>query len=454
MRPVVGIIGGGAAGVLSAAGVVRAAGPQRSPDIVIVDPVVRLGAGTAYSTQAARHLLNVPAGRMGAFPDAPDGFLKWLHRSGHPQVAPADFVPRAWFADYLADCVNGLTARPIHLRDRVIELARVADGFELGMESGAVRQVNAAVLALGNLGPRLAWVPDELRWAPQFVADPWSPHALDPLREARSILLVGTGLTMVDLAVELASPGRTLTAISRSARLPHAHRVDPAPPIPAPGCLAQCSDLAALRVEIARHLDRCSDDCGDWRPAFDGLRPVTTELWKRLSEGERARAVAQTASWWNRHRHRMAPQVGEDIERLIAGRGLRIIRGEVRTAWARGAGLAVGLSDGSTLDVDAVVNCTGQEVDLRRLSDPLLTSLFESGIARPGPVGMGLDTTADGQILDGDGEPVPGLYTLGASRVGTLWESTAIPEIRAQAAQLGATIAQQFQPVELARLAG
>ncbi len=462
MSPVVGIIGGGAAGVLTATGVLRAAGQDAAgqvgrQEIVIVDPSVRLGAGTAYSTQASRHLLNVPAGRMSAYPDAPDDFLRWLRANGHPDVAAVDFVARAWFAEYLAatldDCASAAPTS-MHVRDKVIGLSRSATGIDLTLGSGAVRGVDAAVLALGNLGPRLAWAPDALRRAKQFVADPWAPHALESLRDARSILLVGTGLTMVDVAVELAGPGRTLTAISRSARLPHAHRVDPAPPIPAPKGFVQCSDLVALRAEIVSHLERCSDQCGDWRPAFDGLRPVTTELWARLTEDERAQAIGETASWWNRHRHRMAPQAGVDIERLMAGDQLRISRGEVRTALATRAGLAVGLSDGSTIDVDAVVNCTGQENDLRRISDPLLTSLFESGIARPGPVGMGLDTTTDGQILDRDGEPVPGLYTLGASRVGTLWESTAIPEIRAQAAALGTIIANRFAPAESARLAG
>ena len=257
MSPVIGIVGGGAAGVLTAAvSSRRRAAGQSPPGVLIVDPSARLGAGTAYSTQAARHLLNVPAGRMGAYPDAPDDFLRWLHANGHPDVAAADFVARAWFAEYLAatlgDCTDVSPATSIHLRDRVIGLSRSATGIELTLGSGIVRSVDAAVLALGNLGPRLAWAPDALRRAKQFVADPWAPHALESLRDARSILLVGTGLTMVDVAVELAGPGRTLTAISRSARLPHAHRVDPAPPIPAPKGFAQCSDLVALRAEIVR----------------------------------------------------------------------------------------------------------------------------------------------------------------------------------------------------------
>ena len=168
MNPVVGIIGGGAAGVLTATGVLRAvgqaAGQVGGQDIVIIDPGARLGAGAAYSTQAARHLLNVPAGRMGAFPDAPEDFLRWLRSNGHPAVAATDFVARSWFADYLAatldDCMSGSEATSIHLRGKVVELSRSSEGIELTLESGTVRSVDAAVLALGNLGPRLAWAPE------------------------------------------------------------------------------------------------------------------------------------------------------------------------------------------------------------------------------------------------------------------------------------------------------
>ena len=452
MSPVIGIVGGGAAGVLAATGFIRAAGQAaQRHEIVIIDPRTTLGGGAAYSTPESRHLLNVPAGRMGAYPDAPDDFVTWLRSHGHPEVGATDFVARAWFGDYLAatldHSVNETGTTAMRLRDRVVGLSRTAAGIELTLGSGSVRAVDAAVLAVGNLGPRIAWAPDALLRADRFVADPWAPRALDPLEGARSILLVGTGLTMVDVALVLARRGRSLTAISRSAALPHTHRVDPAPPIPAPKTLTQHSDFAALRAAVIDHIGLCADQCGDWRPAFDGLRPVTAQLWGRLTDEGRARAIGETSSCWNRHRHRMAPQIGDEIEQLIGGGLLRIKPGEVRTASATQAGLCVGLSDGSAMAVDAVVNCTGQETDLRRVCDPLITSLFESGTARPGPVGMGLDTTADGQILDRDGQAVPGVYTLGATRVGTLWESTAIPEIRAQAAVVGASIAHQTSAV-------
>jgi uncharacterized NAD(P)/FAD-binding protein YdhS len=449
MSQVIGIVGGGAAGVLTAMGFIEAAGQTADRyEIVIIDPRSTLGQGVAYSTLQTRHLLNVPAGRMGAFPHAPDGFVSWLRSHGHPEVGPNDFVARAWFGDYLTasfnHCVSasGITSK--HLRDRVVGIAHTGAGIEVTLGSRSVQTFDAVVLAVGCLEPRIDWAPAALRHSEKFVPDPWAPVALDRLDAASSILLVGTGLTMVDAALVLARRGRILTAISHSGRLPHTHQVDPAPPIPAPNHLVQCSDLSALHDAVVNHLRRHHDRCGDWRPAFDGLRPVTAELWGRLTAEERAQAIREISSRWNHRRHRMAPQASEEIKRLIATHQLRIQPGEVHTASATDAGLSVRLSDGSVMPVDAVVNCTGHERNLSRVSDPLITGLFESGTARPGPVSIGLDTNSDGQVLDRDGGIVPGLYTLGATRMGTLWESTAIPEIRTQACAVGAAVVGRF----------
>lgn len=436
MRQVVGIIGGGAAGTLTATYLlIEAARTGRSCDVVVIDPRPTLGRGQAYSSPQSHHVLNAPAGRMSAFPDVPDSFVSWVRANRRPDVEPADFVPRAWYGEYLAATLDEIAdsspARVIHLRDSVVGLCRRAGHLDLTL-SASVLPVDAAVLAVGNLGPRVEWAPKELRGAERFVPDPWAPGALDAVTSARSILLVGTGLTMVDVALCLGRRDRVLTAISRSGRLPFSHRAASVPPI-APPDLDELSDLTKLRVAITDHLALSAQRHGDWRPAFDGLRPVTAALWGRLTDCERATALRESASCWNRHRHRLAPQIGTQIDQLVQQGRLRIRPGEVRTARATEVGLIVELDDSSDLQVDAVVNCTGQETELWRIPDPLIAGLFESGCARPGPLGLGLDTNPDGQLLDRAGVAVPGLYTLGAPRVGSLWESTAIPEIRSQA---------------------
>ena len=65
-------------------------------------------------------------------------------------------------------------------------------------------------------------------------------------------------------------------------------------------------------------------------------------------------------------------------------------------------------------------------------ADPLLSALARTGLVRPGPAGLGIDTTDDGRVLGVLPAAMP-LYALGSLRRGNLWETTAMPEIREQA---------------------
>jgi uncharacterized NAD(P)/FAD-binding protein YdhS len=93
-----------------------------------------------------------------------------------------------------------------------------------------------------------------------------------------------------------------------------------------------------------------------------------------------------------------------------------------------------------------IVNATGPDADLTRSRDPLLRALFAAGTVRPGPLAIGLATRGPGHLLDGRGNAVPGLWTLGCTRRGDLWETTAIPEIRDQAQQVAEHIDRALAP--------
>ena len=62
---------------------------------------------------------------------------------------------------------------------------------------------------------------------------------------------------------------------------------------------------------------------------------------------------------------------------------------------------------------------------------------------RPHPLALGLDTAADGAVRDARGRASETLFALGPLRRGELWESTAVPEIRAQAHALARHLTQQ-----------
>src|ERR1700754_571625 len=93
------IIGGGATGTLLAVNLIRHADEQ-SLVINIVEKNERFGLGVAYSTVQDYHVLNVPAGKMGAFPDDVEHFHKWLE-AHHYEFKPTDFVPRRIYGEYL-----------------------------------------------------------------------------------------------------------------------------------------------------------------------------------------------------------------------------------------------------------------------------------------------------------------------------------------------------------------
>jgi uncharacterized NAD(P)/FAD-binding protein YdhS len=207
--------------------------------------------------------------------------------------------------------------------------------------------------------------------------------------------------------------------------------------VSAPAELLAADSLDSLRATLLRHVAETVRRTGDWRAAIDGLRPVTERVWKRLSDSDKQEFLRNDARTWDAHRHRMAPVTAERLAAVRESGRLCQHTGEVVAAGDTGDAIRVLLSDGTAMTVGAVVNCTGPVGDAS--ADPLLASLLSSGLARAGSVGLGLDTAEDGRILGATGRRAP-LWTLGALRRGGLWESTAMPEIRAQAADVAAAV--------------
>jgi uncharacterized NAD(P)/FAD-binding protein YdhS len=436
----VAVVGAGAAGTLTAIQLCETATRRRTPlDLVLVDPCPEAGRGTAYGTRDPRHRLNVPAGGMSCYPDDPGHFTRWLCRHGEPSVGGADFATRYRYGAYLADTLAQAIVRAQgtvsvrRLRTRAERCTDDSGGrVDLHLADGSRLTADSAVLATGPAAPSAGWAPPALRDSARFVAAPWSTGALDgPGSDTADVLLVGTGLTAVDLALTLDRPGRTVHALSRRGLLPQPHALTPAGPMPAPDGLDDTS-LSRLRRAVYRHISRSVRTHGDWRPALDSLRPHTARLWHSLTPEERAEFVAREGALWNTHRHRMPPATAESLSRARTARRLAVHTGAVTDAVEHDGRLAITLSNGRTLHVGWVIDCTGPG---RRFGDPLWRSLFASGAAVTGPLGMGV-ATRDGRLLDAEGRADRALFTLGAPRRGELWETTAIPEIRVQAAEL------------------
>jgi uncharacterized NAD(P)/FAD-binding protein YdhS len=466
--PVIGIVGAGAAGTLVAIHLLRELrASDTAADVVLIDPA-ESGRGVAYATPDVGHLLNVAVGRMSALPDVPEHLLEWARCQSDSTLRDAtadDFLPRRSYGAYLRDTLDheiAHSARPRLLRRReravTLEPGSPTDAHphhRISLADGTSVVVDHVVLAPGIFAPGTAWAPPALLTSDRFVADPWAPGALAAIEDDGDVLLVGTGLTMVDVATTLArtrstmvdgattfaTTGRVLHAVSRRGRLPKAHGPRRLPAVE-PTDLPVDLDIETLRRVVLDHVRTTARTQGDWRPAMDGMRPHTARLWSMLCDECRREFLRTDALLWDTHRHRMPRVTAASIARMRADGALTVAAAHVLEVEDVGGALLVQLSDGTSRRVAHVVNCTGPQPSVAHSRDPLLTSLLAAGHACAGPLDMGLATDAEGRVRAADGA-VGAVWTLGALRRGELWESNAIPEIRSQAVAVAQAIATQ-----------
>jgi uncharacterized NAD(P)/FAD-binding protein YdhS len=451
------IAGAGFSGVVTAAQLLR-----RSPGLVLrVVLVNRSGAmarGVAYGTNSPAHVLNVPAGRMGACPDDPEGFLRFACERD-ASITAGSFVPRSLYGDYLewfladAERAAGHGVRLDRIVGEVTSVEPDADGAgaRVTVSDGSRFHADRVVLALGNYPPEDPPVPDESFYrSPLYVRDPWARGALDAAGSLRSALLIGTGLTMLDIALDLSGRGMRgpIVAVSRHGLLPQPHRLlAPATARHRPPGLQDDRATATTYLRSVReHARRLAKEGEDWRPVIDSLRPLTPTLWHALCPLERARFLRHVRPYWETHRHRAAPVAAAALRRLIDDGQLRILAGRVQgyETFTDSARVAVRPRGGDKVEhfiVDRVINCTGPSGDLRTLRDPLIGFLRSREMLRPDELGLGLETADDGALRDARGVPSGVIYYVGPLLKAMHWESTAVPELRVHAARLAATLA-------------
>ena len=436
------IVGGGCSGLLVAVQLLR----QGCRDsIAVLETRSRLGRGLAYSTSFDEHLLNVPTAKMSGLPDAPAHFLDWLRARQGGAVEAGSFAPRAVYGEYLEDLLRvQLEASPgaafRHIRAEVTGVAASQDGLELALHNGERLRAARAVLAIGNPsaspGAGILRSGIEDRWH----ASPWIGDALRVRFSGERVLLLGAGLTAVDTALALASQKAAcrIYLLSRRGLLPQVHDLShvPCPPPVFAEPLTVRAMLRRLRAEMDNARER--GEC--WRSTIDALRPVSNPLWQQLSPVEQTRFLRHLRTFWETHRHRMAPEVRARLDRCRQEGTVELLAGRVHGAPRRGAAidLRIALRGGGErlLEVDRIINCTGIHENYRDSPRRLVRSLVEQGMASPNHLGIGFRTSETGAVIGADGRPSAQLFTLGPPRRGDLFETTAVPEIRAQAEAL------------------
>ncbi len=459
-RPHVLIIGGGASGVLLACHLLR----NRAGDlqVTLVEKQPEVGRGIAYCTTNPDHLLNVRAANMSAFPDRPDHFWRWLGARKQPGSGtwqtgggPFCFAPRKIYGEYLTSLIaplmsgGGWSSSLRIVRGECVSIAQFPSCVTITMADGSLHQGDFAILATGHQ----ASVCHTGRYL-----DPWTRPADAGVEPDSRVLLLGTGLTMIDYVLSLSRCGHQgpVLAMSRRGLLPRGHRnvqplrIDPAD---VPFGTGMPDLLRWLRKRIEQH----AQQGGDWRSVLDGIRPFVQQIWQHLPMRARRSFLEHARAWWDVHRHRMAPEVEKRIDATIASGRLQVVAAKLCEIEQGTEGMLIryrrrGATTVETMQVDNIVECRQIGPAPLKVVNPVLRSLIERGLARLDPLQLGIDVTPDGAVISRSGAASERLFAVGPLTRPAFWEIIAIPDITEQCMALAKRLCHALQkPAAISR---
>ena len=431
----VAIVGGGFSGTMVAAQLAR-----KGIESVLIDGSGRAGHGVAYSTREPAHVLNVRAEVMSAWADDLEHFVQAAETEGADR---RDFVQRMQFGRYLravlAEAVG--TGRVQVAEHHAVGAEPDGEGWTVELGNGEQLNASGLVLALGNQPPEpLPFGGGSAR----VINNPWGTEALAAVKDLASthddVLLVGTGLTMVDAVLSLDAAGHRgrIVGLSRRGLIPRGHTDDM---IPAP---VEWDAVPNGHVRtLWRWLRRRAAEVG-WRAAVDALRPHSQRLWQSFPPDEQRRFARHARPWWDVHRHRIAPEVAQRLQEMVAEGRLEIVAGRIQSVEDDAEGLAVAYRRRGTSAISEgrfayMINCTGPLGSIARTGDPLLKGMLADGLARPDQLGIALDVDERSRIAGSERA-----WAMGPMTKGRYWEIIAVPDIRGQAAAVADDIAMEL----------
>ncbi|MFZ4072389.1 MAG: FAD/NAD(P)-binding protein [Caulobacterales bacterium] len=405
------IIGGGPAGLFAALAAARHAPRWR----VIWLRVAKPDFGPAYATRSDSHLLNVRAAQMSALVDEPDDFANWLSGVQGGDHAKT-FAPRWRYGAYLQDRMSRLPATIETIDQPARAVRHGLFNWRIALAQNGIVRARRLVIA-----PGLAAPPDLGPLPLGVVGDVWDwwlkrqPDWRVP-RDTETVRILGGGLTAVDMALGLRERGFTgrIDAVSRAGVWPHVHAEAPALRAADAALLAERLSACRSGAALVGQLRAAAAAGADWRTLMDSLRPHTNTIWTAMPESLRARLLRHGFAQWNRHRHRMAPEIAErlaadDKLTLRRGRALSDIHG-VRINGQPAPPAALTLICTTVLGRDMLA------------AHPVLARMVKDGYLAREPLGIGVAPPSRRDLA-----------VIGAPLFAALFETTAVPELRAQA---------------------
>lgn len=445
-------------------------------EISVIEPREKIGQGLAYSATDPDHRLNGPLESHMIDPSRADELRQWCIAENVLErdldgTGPAGhiFLRRSDFGAFLNATVSneahhGRQGSTIeHVRD-IATAVEYRDGrYCVRTERHNPLSAEFLVIATGNAEPTLqAPFPVEARLHPSIIANPLQPDCLQHVCNNARVLVVGSGLTALDITSTLLRdrPDCDITVISRRGLRPSRHAPEiverlcdgsrpqapkvPDPDAPIPAFLAKepanlLRWFRALRSEI-KQTHRAG---GSWHTPFDAVRDVVSKLWPQLPLDEQLRFLRKLRPYYDVHRFRAPVMCDEAVRRAEAKNRIRFLAARLTnvTALIGSPDVTVDMIEsGSEAQVrkvyDIVVNCTGIDAKSTWRSNPVLASLVEQGMLRVHDTGIGFGVGPNCEAINRYGTIQKTLRIIGPPSAGAFGDPVAVVFIAAQIRRL------------------
>ena len=464
--PAVTIVGGGFSGASLAIQLAR-----HSPvalDVAVIESRDEVGCGLAYSTDDPDHRLNGTAGTHLVDPAAPEELTRWCSDEGIARDDPeavatggALFVRRHDFGRFVAQAFaremrRDGTVRLRHLRDEAIAATRTQGRITVTTRRSGSRASDFLVIATGAVPARFpARVAPQLDRHPGLIAEPWDFARLRAIDNEARVLVLGTGLTALDIVTTLLRSGHrgSIASVSSRALRPRPHRpaFDVPPALAGAGMLQRIdADLPeylravprplrarALTRALRRRIAQARENGQSWYGPFDELRDPLWQLWSALEIGEKRRLLRHVRRWYDVHRFRAPPQndaIVREAERqgrvVFRAAKLRSITGTAETALLAELRERAGIVHTETFD--AIVNCAGLDTAGGAARNPILASLMQQRLLVADVTGVGFAVDAQCRPIGANGVSCDVMRVIGPPTAGAFGDPLGAMFIAAQ----------------------
>lgn len=460
------IVGGGFSAASAAVQLVRKIADPLA--VTIVEPSPLIGPGLAYSTDDPSFRLNAISSAHSIDVADPSHFTRWCDEQGLMTSDPEARIPngeafirRRDFRRYLVETVQSHASQPngstiSHVQSRADDLRIVDQAVEVSLDNGNKIFSDTAILAVGNPPLRQPdWSRGRAEGHPGLIADPLR-EGLDAIKREASVLVVGAGLTALDIVASLIARGHggPIKAISRRGLRPQAQaprilapQADPPEPPVIPLDLlkgelpnyvtAQSLTALGLLRDMRRHTAETSADGLGWQAGFDAVSLPLSRIWPRLPLAEKRRVLRHLRPFYDAHRFRTPPmtdaavqaseEAGQVSFRKAALESLDTQMDERLVANLR-------IADGQAISetFDAVINCTGFDTSRALKDNQILDRLLDRGMISPHPTGLGIVTDAENRVVSASATSISQIRAIGPITAGVFGDPLGVFFISAQ----------------------